>query len=125
MLLSLVQKDKQEAGQKVLAITAAGERGASAAAWSCLDGLWEALGRGAELRAGQPAVLAQAVRALLGMWQVQPPASLQLPYSPAQMPAEYEKCSRSFKCQSADHCRRQSIQGGAPLSRSMPSFKNP
>lgn len=72
--LPALQKDKLEAGQKVLAITAAGEKGAGAPAWSCLDGLWEALGRAAELRAGQPAVLAQAVRALLGMWQVQPPA---------------------------------------------------
>ena len=68
-----MQGEKQEAGKKVLATTAAGQKDASSAAWSCIDGLWEALGKGAELRAGQPAVLAQAVRALLGLWQVQLP----------------------------------------------------
>ena len=68
-----MQGEKQEAGKQVLAITAAGEKDASSAAWSCMDGLWEALGKGAELRAGQPVVLAQAVRALLGLWQVQVP----------------------------------------------------
>ena len=68
-----MQGEKQEAGKQVLAITAAGEKDASSAAWSCMDGLWEALSKGAELRAGQPVVLAQAVRALLGLWQVQVP----------------------------------------------------
>lgn len=39
-------------------------------AWSCLDGLWEALQAGPLLRSQQPAVLAHALRALLTMWQV-------------------------------------------------------
>ena len=97
------QRDKQEAGQKVLALTAAGEKGASAAAWSCLDGLWEAMGRGTELRAGQPAVLAQAVRALLGMWQVQLPAISQggtalclPPPAPRNAPADAETTWQMF-----------------------------
>ena len=89
-----VQRDKREAGQQVLAITAGGEKGASAPAWSCLDGLWEALRKGAELRAGQPAVLAQAVRALLGMWQVQPPPFSVNTASPVCMSTSSWVCSR-------------------------------
>ena len=54
----------------ILALPAASQKDSSVAAWSCLDGLWDALCHSSKLRAQQPAVLAQACRALLGMWQV-------------------------------------------------------
>ncbi|BDA41474.1 probable Nucleoporin NUP188 homolog at N-terminal half [Coccomyxa sp. Obi] len=46
-----------------------GRKEAKVEAWSCLDGLWEAVRAGPRLRAQQPAVLAHALRALLAMWQ--------------------------------------------------------
>ena len=65
----------QENQAKRLALPAGkgGKNEAKIEAWSCLDGLWEALRAGPRLRAQQPAVLAHALRALLAMWQVQPP----------------------------------------------------
>ena len=68
----MLQAAKQEAGKKVLALPAAGQTEIDSVLWSCLDGLWKVLCRGSELRAGQPVVLAQALTALLGMWQVRP-----------------------------------------------------
>ncbi|CAK0783823.1 hypothetical protein CVIRNUC_007023 [Coccomyxa viridis] len=65
---------RKEAGKKVLALPAASQKDSSASAWSCLDGLWDALCHSSKLRAQQPAVLAQASRALLGMWQAGPMA---------------------------------------------------
>lgn len=58
-----------------------GKKEAKVEAWSCLDGLWEALRAGPRLRAQQPPVLAHALRALLAMWQVQPCTSRCLYYS--------------------------------------------
>ena len=52
------------------------------AAWSCLDGLWEAVKSGSRLRAQQPAVLAHALRALLAMWQVRSSQNLLCPMRP-------------------------------------------
>ena len=67
---NILQGGRKEAGKKVLALPAPPQKDSSAAAWSCLDGLWDALCHSSTLRAQQPAVLAQATRALLGMWQV-------------------------------------------------------
>ena len=65
-----MQGGRRAAGKKVRALPAASEKDSSAAAWSCLDSLWNALCHSSKLRAKQPVVLAQASRALLGMWQV-------------------------------------------------------
>ena len=89
-----MQGGRNEAGKKVLALPAASQKASSTPAWSCLDGLWDALCHSSKLRAKQPAVLAQASRALLGMWQVRACAPVRLTGSPRKTCIEtlYLKC---------------------------------